>query len=363
MTTAPGETVAFKVNKTSYSLDPSHSLAEFAVKHLGFSTVRGHFNLMDFSVSPPVPRAAAMIVIDENDLLASSVEATIETAMIDTNDGDRDEDLRSANFLDVENFPTMTFKSTKVERTDDENWLVTGDLTLHGVTRSVVLETTFDGRGPGQNGIERVAFSATTSINRRDFGISYNPLTDAGAAIAGEEVRISLELECPKYAKIQQTEEEWAAIEAVKLAEQELEEANVSQDFEVLHRVIAEDLVYYAGTGAAQTKAEFIGSLKTRNSENAIRNSERTKKRADDQGRGTIFLLSGLRVGEEDDKAYEIEYHGDVVLTNKLYGIQDSMPGQPLVPGPERHLRFVRGWKLNGDQWQLFSHRYIHALD
>ncbi len=119
--------VTYKVNTTSYAIDVSHSLVEFAVKYLMISTVKGHFRLIDFSQRPPQTRAAGMIVIDENDRLRSSVTATIDTATIDTGVEERDNDLRSEHFLDVEKYPTMTFKSTAVEPVDEDNWKLTGD--------------------------------------------------------------------------------------------------------------------------------------------------------------------------------------------------------------------------------------------
>ncbi len=227
--------------------------------------------------------------------------------------------------------------------------------------RPVTFDTLFAGRGPGANGAERVAFSASTRISRKDFGMTYNPIAEAGGIIAGDEVRINLELECTKFARVTQTEAEWAAIEAVKRAEIELDAANVTQDAAELTRLLAADLVYYGGDGASQTRSEWISSLKVRSSDNGRLAAERVTQRAKEQNRPTLLLMTGLRVGHELE--YEIEYHGPIILTNKVYTIQDAVPGQPLQPGPERCLRYARAWRLEDGQWRLFSHRYIHAID
>jgi polyisoprenoid-binding protein YceI len=345
-----------KVNKTIYQIDVSHSGVGFATKHLGFSTVKGHFKLMDHSVRPAEPRGEGFITVDENDVLQSSVEFKIETKSIDTGDPERDADLRSARFLDSENFPELTFKSTSIEMIDEENWKVNGELTIKGVTKPIVLDTIFDGRGPGQNGAERSGFQATTTLNRSEFGVG-------GDADYGDTLKIEIELECPKYTRITQTAEVADAIQAVRDSEAELDVAQIAQDKEALTKICADDLVYFGGTGASQNREEWIATLSSRNTENAQRNTRLTQERADAQGYNTFMLLTGLRVGYEDE--FEVEYHGNFCYAFKRYQIQDSMPGEALLPGDWRCLRAVRGWRYDPDmgRWRLISHRYIHAVD
>jgi polyisoprenoid-binding protein YceI len=170
---------------TTWQVDPKHSDAQFAVTHLMISTVRGEFHSINGTV-----------ILDDKNISNSSVNVTIDATTVDTREPDRDKDLRSANFFDVANFPTFTFKSTKVEQVAPGKLKVTGDLTMHGVTKSVVLDV--DGPKAAIKdpwGLTRSAVSATTKINRKDFGLNWNKTMDTGGAIVGDDVNITLDVE------------------------------------------------------------------------------------------------------------------------------------------------------------------------
>ena len=166
----------------TWQLDPYHTQVEFSAKHLGMMTVRGQFTEVSTTgdIDPEHP---------EN----SSVEATISTASIRTNNEARDNDLRSSNFLEAEKFPVITFKSTSVEPAGPDRYTLTGDLTIKGNTRPVALEVTRYGEinDPGMMG-HRIAYSAATKINRKDFGLSFNMILD-GRFVVSEDIQISIE--------------------------------------------------------------------------------------------------------------------------------------------------------------------------
>ena len=170
---------------TTYKLDPRHSSANFAVTHLMISTVRGEFHSVNGTV-----------VIDDSDITKSSVDVTIDASTVDTREPDRDKDLKSPNFFDVSKYPTLTFKSTKVENAGDGKLKVTGDLTLHGVTKSVVLDVTAP-KTPIKDpwGLQRTAVSGTTKINRQDFGMNYSKTLDNGGLMISNDVDITLDVE------------------------------------------------------------------------------------------------------------------------------------------------------------------------
>jgi polyisoprenoid-binding protein YceI len=170
---------------TTYKVDPKHSDAQFAVTHLMISTVRGEFHGINGTV-----------VYDDGDVSKSSVEVTIDANSVDTREPDRDKDLKSANFFDVANHPTFTFKSTKVEAAGTGKLKVTGDLTIRGVTKPVVLEVTVP-KAPIKDpwGLQRTAISGATKINRQDFGVSWNKKLDSGGVVVGDDVDITLDVE------------------------------------------------------------------------------------------------------------------------------------------------------------------------
>jgi len=166
----------------TWQLDPYHTQVEFSAKHLGMMTVRGYFDEVSTKAD-----------IDPDHPEQASVEAVISTASIRTNNGVRDNDIRSSNFLEVDKFPTMTFKSTRVEPAGQDRYTLTGDLTIKGNTRPVTLEVTRYGEfnDPGMMG-HRIAYGATTSINRKDFGLSFNAMLD-GKFVVSDEIQIMIE--------------------------------------------------------------------------------------------------------------------------------------------------------------------------
>jgi polyisoprenoid-binding protein YceI len=171
----------------TYEIDPAHTSVQFSVRHLMISNVRGEFT-----------KLTGKAVGDADKPTAATVEATIEAVSIDTRNEKRDEHLRSPDFLDVAKFPTITFKSTKVEKAGD-GWKLTGDLTLHGVTKSVVLDVT-NVTAPTKDpwGNTRIGASATTKINRQDFGITFNKVLDGGGVMVGDELAITIDVEVMK---------------------------------------------------------------------------------------------------------------------------------------------------------------------
>jgi polyisoprenoid-binding protein YceI len=168
-----------------WQVDPNHSAAQFAVRHLGLSTVRGAFT-----------KVSGTVQLDDKDISKSTVEVTIDAASVDTRVADRDKDLRSDHFFDVAKYPTITFKSKKVEQAGAGKLKVTGDLTIHGITKEVVLDV--DGLSPAVKdpwGNQRAAASATTKINRQDFGVKWNATMDNGGVVVGDDVNITIDVE------------------------------------------------------------------------------------------------------------------------------------------------------------------------
>jgi polyisoprenoid-binding protein YceI len=177
---------------STWQIDPAHSAAQFAVKHLAISTVRGAFTSVKGTVQ-----------FDDKDITKSSVDVTIDVNSVDTRQPDRDKDLRSDHFFDAEHFPTITFKSKRVEQLSPGKLKITGDLTIHGITKEVVLDVdgpTAPVKDPWGN--QRMAINATTKINRQDFGVKWNATMDNGGVVVGDEVSITIDAEMiPKAAK------------------------------------------------------------------------------------------------------------------------------------------------------------------
>lgn len=169
----------------TWAIDRSHTSAEFVARHLMIAKVRGRFT-----------DVAGTIEIDEVPE-QSSAHVTIQSASITTGDDGRDAHLRSPDFLDVERFPTLEFRSTDVTH-DGSRGLVTGDLTIRGVTRSVVLDVEFGGAATDPWGNSRIAFTASTQVNREDFGLTWNAPLEAGGVVVGPKVRIELSVEAVK---------------------------------------------------------------------------------------------------------------------------------------------------------------------
>jgi polyisoprenoid-binding protein YceI len=171
---------------TAWSIDPAHSLVEFSTKYMMFTTVKGRFT------------SVRGVILDGNDHLgASSVDIEIDTTSLSTGDDKRDGHLRSADFLDVETYPTISFKSTRVEGSRDSFKLV-GDLTVHGTTREVSLDAEFLGSGSNPWGQQIASFTAQTSISRKDFGLNWNVALEAGGVLVSDHVKIALEIQANK---------------------------------------------------------------------------------------------------------------------------------------------------------------------
>jgi polyisoprenoid-binding protein YceI len=166
----------------AFTIDPGHSDVAFTVRHMMVSKVRGHFT-----------RFQGQLVLAP-DPLDSSVTATVELASIDTNNPQRDSDLRSANFFEIDQYPTMTYRSTGIRHSED-GFDVDGELTLHGVTRPVTLALDINGFTRDPYGNTRAGFSATTEINRNDFGIAFNIPMDGGGVVIGDRIQIFIEVE------------------------------------------------------------------------------------------------------------------------------------------------------------------------
>ena len=166
----------------SWQLDPYHTQVEFSAKHLGMMTVRGYFDEVSTTAD-----------IDPDHPETATVEATLSTASIRTNNGIRDNDIRSSNFLEVDKYPVITFTSTSVEPAGPDRYTLTGDLTIKDTTRPVSLQVTKYGEfnDPGMMG-HRIAYSATSKINRRDFGLTFNAILD-GRLVVSEEIQIQIE--------------------------------------------------------------------------------------------------------------------------------------------------------------------------
>ena len=170
----------------TYALDKGHTTIEFVGRHLMITKVRGRFTDFDGN-----------IVIGESPD-RSSVDVTIDTASVDTSDEKRDGHLRSPDFLDVEKYPTMRFRSTKVEMAGDGTAKVTGDLTVKDVTRPVTLDVEFDGAGADPWGGQRLGFSAQTEIDREDWGLTWNVALETGGVLVGKRIRLEFNVQAVK---------------------------------------------------------------------------------------------------------------------------------------------------------------------
>ncbi|HZC66698.1 MAG TPA: YceI family protein [Candidatus Dormibacteraeota bacterium] len=170
---------------STWQIDPQHSSAQFAVRHMAISTVRGAFS-----------KISGTLVLDDQDVTKSTIEVSIDVSTVDTREPDRDKDLRSDRFFDVAHFPTMTFKSKKVEQAGAGKLKVTGDLTIRGTTKEVVLDV--DGpAAPVKDpwGNLRTAATATAKVNRQDFGVKWNAKLDNGGVVVGDDVSITIDVE------------------------------------------------------------------------------------------------------------------------------------------------------------------------
>jgi polyisoprenoid-binding protein YceI len=180
--------VPTKTSTTTWNIDPAHTVAEFKVKHMMIANVKGHFS-----------KVSGVLVRDESDPTKDRIEATIEAASIQTRDDQRDAHLKSADFFNVEQFPTLQFKSTGVKVEGEGELSVEGDLTIHGVTKKVrfaVEGPTPPAKDPWGN--TRIGLSATTKINRKDFGLTWNATLETGGILVGDDVTITLDAQFVK---------------------------------------------------------------------------------------------------------------------------------------------------------------------
>ena len=176
---------------SNWQIDPAHSSAQFSVRHMAISTVRGAFS-----------KVTGTIVFDDKDISKSTIDVTIDANSVDTRVPDRDNDLRSEKFFDVAHYPSITFKSKKVEQVAPGKLKVTGDLTIRSTTKEVVLDVegpTVPMKDPWGN--TRVAANATTKINRQDFGVKWNATLDNGGVVVGDDVSIVIDVELVKKDK------------------------------------------------------------------------------------------------------------------------------------------------------------------
>jgi polyisoprenoid-binding protein YceI len=173
---------------TTYNMDPAHSNAHFKVRHMMISNVRGEFG-----------KISGTVVLDSKNPEACKITAEIDVSSINTREPQRDAHLKSADFFDVEKYPTIRFESTKVQSSSPSSYKVTGNLTIHGVTKEVVLKV--EGPTPETKdpwGFTRSGAEATTKISRKDFGLTWNQALEAGGVLVGDEIDISIDVELVK---------------------------------------------------------------------------------------------------------------------------------------------------------------------
>ena len=170
--------------RTTWTIDSAHTLVEFAVRHMMISTVKGRFSEVEGTVTTR-----------DDDVTDATLEVKIGAASLDTRQPDRDTHLRSADFLDVENHPFLTYRSSRIEPRGEGKFRVVGQLSVRETTREVVLDVEEQGRGTDPWGGERAGFRATTQLDRRDFGVQWNQALEAGGLLVGNEVKITIEAE------------------------------------------------------------------------------------------------------------------------------------------------------------------------
>jgi polyisoprenoid-binding protein YceI len=173
-------------NRTAWKLDPSHSTIEFSAKHMMITTVRGR-----------IAELEGTIYTDEKNPANSSVEATLKANSLDTRTDQRDQHLRSADFLNVEKYPDIKFRSSKISG-DKEHFKLTGNLTIRDVTKEMTLDVEFEGRNKDPWGGERVGFNASGKIDRRDFGLTWNQALETGGVLVGNDIKINIDVQAIK---------------------------------------------------------------------------------------------------------------------------------------------------------------------
>jgi len=176
----------------TWTIDNAHTRATFTAKHMMIATVHGQFK-----------QIAGTVDFNEKEPAKSSIDVQIEAASLDTQEEKRDAHLKSADFLEVDKFPYITFKSTKVQVTGENTGRITGDLTIHGVSHPAVLDVEYNGQQKSPWGTTNAGFSATTKINRKDWGLTWNVALETGGWLVSDEVKISIEAEIVKQAEAQ----------------------------------------------------------------------------------------------------------------------------------------------------------------
>ena len=167
-----------------YVVDPTHSSIGFQAKHMMISKVKGHFD-----------RFNSELDINPEDLSGGNIQFEVEIASINTNNEDRDNHLRSADFFDAETHPTMKFVATDIKKVDDDEYKITGDLSIRGVTKPVTFDAEYNGKGTNPWGVEVVAFEAEGKINRKDFGLNWNSALETGGVLVSDDIKIHIEIE------------------------------------------------------------------------------------------------------------------------------------------------------------------------
>ena len=171
----------------SWQIDPNHSTIQFSARHMMITTVRGQFE-----------RFSGTVDADEQDPTHARVEIEIDATSLNSHNAQRDSDLRGPNFLDVEHYPTISFKSTRIEQIDDAHGRMTGDLTIHGETHDAVLDVEYTGQAKSPWGTTVAGFNAHTKLNRKNWGLTYNAILETGGVMVGEEITINIEVELVK---------------------------------------------------------------------------------------------------------------------------------------------------------------------
>ena len=185
-------TTSNPANTNIWNIDLAHSGVNFSIRHMVVSKVRGRF-----------AKFSGTVALGESDLTRSVIDASIDTASIDTGTAQRDEHLRSADFFDVARFPEIRFRSSRVEKVADDRYRVVGDLTIKDVTREIALDVEYGGRATDPWGHQRVGFIAKASLDRKDFGLHWNQVLEAGGLLVGDRVEIELEVQAVKAAAAQ----------------------------------------------------------------------------------------------------------------------------------------------------------------
>jgi len=175
------------MTKTKWTVDPTHSSVDFSVRHMMIANVKGAFHQFE-----------AQVEADPQDLTTADITFTVDLSSVDTRNADRDNHLKSGDFFNVEQNPNMTFKSTSIEKKDEGEYAVTGDLTLNGVTKPETFKVTFEGQGKDPWGNEKAGFSAEGAVNRSDYGLTYNAALETGGVLIGDKIKVSLQIEASR---------------------------------------------------------------------------------------------------------------------------------------------------------------------